>query len=225
MITKKEIIDGYDKIADKIIMSDEFYNNCIKISGEIQGNIIDIGCGQGILLEKILKKFQITLAVGIDISPKLCSMASAKNPNATIFNLDAEDIDDKFSENSFDIVFMTEVLEHLLNPQKVLVKVSRILKPNGKLIITVPNHDWFLYEKYKVSREVFQPVDDHFYRVDEIRKLLEQNSFEIRKIRGDEVLFNSYKIFKRINAILLLLFPFLNKRMKRLIILAINKKK
>ena len=224
MITKKEIIDGYSKIANRIFMSEEFYESCIKIAGKIQGNIIDIGCGQGRLLEKVLKKFRVNQAIGIDISPKLCALASARNPQASIFNLDAEEVDNKFSENSFDIVFMTEVLEHLLNPQKVLLKISRILKPGGKLIITVPNSDWFGYKKYKRSREIFQPVDDHFYKVDEVKRLLEQNNFRVEEIHGGDVLFNYSGILKFIDKILLLLFPVLSKRMKRLIILAINKK-
>lgn len=224
-ISRKEIANGYDKIADKIFMSDKFYQTCIKIAGKIEGNIIDIGCGQGFLLEKILKKFKINLAAGIDISPQLCSIAVNRIPNATILNLDAEDIDTKFNESLFDFVFMTEVLEHLLDPWKVLIKVSKILRPNGKLILTVPNRDWFGYEKYKVSRKVFQPVDDHFYKIGEIKKLLEQSNFQIEKIRGEEILFHSSGVVRKMDKVLLLLFPILNRKMKRLIILARNKKK
>ena len=225
MISKKEVAEGYDRIADEIIMSDSFYSSCIKIlKREIQGKVLDIGCGQGILLEKLLNRFPVNHAVGIDISPKLCSIAASRNNQATISNLDAEDIDTGFSENYFDIIFMTEVLEHLLNPQKVLLKVSKILKNNGELVISVPNRDWFRYKKYNVTRKVFQPVDDHFYRLKEVQKLLEENCFEIKRIRGEETLIHSSGIFRRLDKILLLLFPILNRKMKRLIILAINKK-
>jgi len=44
-------------------------------------------------------------------------------------------------ENSFDIILLTEVLEHILNPTSVIQEAKRILKPKGLLIITMP----FLY--------------------------------------------------------------------------------
>lgn len=224
LITNREITNGYDKIADKIYMSEKFYQTCINIAGKIHGDIIDIGCGQGFLLEKITKNYMVNSAVGIDISPKLCLISKARNPEATILNLSAEEIDNIFADNSFDFVFLTEVLEHLLFPDIVLTKVSNILKPTGKLILTVPNRDWIRYEKYKAKRRIFQPVDDHFYRFTEIIKLLKKSNFELEKILGEDMLFHSSGVKKRIDHILLLIFPQLNRKMKRLVIRARNKK-
>lgn len=221
MVTKKEIRDGYDKIYDKIFMSDRFYQFCIKIVDKIQGDVLDIGCGQGFLIEKLLKKTKHNSVVGVDISPKLCSIASARNPKAIIFNSDAENL--PFTRNSFDIIFITEVLEHLLAPRKAISEISRVLKPKGKLVLTVPNRDWFLFKRYSISKKSFQPVDDRWYRVREIKKLLSQNGFKIIKIIGEGPLYFS-GVLKNIEPVVVFMFPYLNKKMKRLIILSENVK-
>lgn len=168
-------MNGYDKVKDRIFMSDRFYRSCIRTSGNVHGNVLDIGCGQGLLIKKILEKSNANFVVGIDISPKLCSISAIRNPTARIVNADAEN--NCFVQNSFNVIFMTEVLEHLLEPQKALLEVARILKYNGKLVLTVPNRDWLLFEKYKRSKESFQPVDDHWYRVNEIKLMLSRNHF------------------------------------------------
>lgn len=46
-----------------------------------------------------------------------------------------------FAENTFDTIIFCEILEHLNNPEAALLEIFRILKPSGKVIITVP----FLY--------------------------------------------------------------------------------
>lgn len=61
-----------------------------------------------------------------------------------------------FPDNSFDAVFLIEVLEHVHNPPKALSEISRVLKPGGTLIFSVPfifplhdrPGDYFRYTKY-----------------------------------------------------------------------------
>lgn len=50
-----------------------------------------------------------------------------------------------FKNSAFDLVFCTEVVEHLEKPEQFLKEVDRVLKPKGKSVITTPNSNWFLY--------------------------------------------------------------------------------
>lgn len=216
MVMKKDIINGYDKIAQKIGMYKEFYPACVKLAGHIKGNILDVGCGQGSLIKEIISCFPHVSVFGCDVSFELCRISAKRNPGAIIIQSDAENL--SFADGYFDFVFMTEVLEHLLNPVKALQEISRVLKASGSFLLTVPNRDWLLYERYKKTREIYQPVDDYWFNFEEVRSLLLVNNFVIKKVKGEESLYFSGRM-KRIERVGLMLLPTLNKRMKRLMVL------
>ena len=52
-----------------------------------------------------------------------------------------EDFSEKtgFTSNYFDIVFLGDVIEHLVEPDKLIIELNRVIKPNGYLILTTPN--------------------------------------------------------------------------------------
>lgn len=72
----------------------------------------------------------------------------------------------------FDTVIMTQVLEHVPNPQSVLVELSRILKPNGRLWITAP----LMYPEHEIPYDYFR------YTQFAMKYLCEEASFEIEEI-------------------------------------------
>src|SRR3972149_79471 len=93
------------------------------------GKVLDIGCFSN-FLEKEFPEFDY---VGLDLK--------RYNPSPKKFvrhNLD-ENPKLPFANNSFDFVICTEVLEHLLYPQKICQEIRRILKPTGFAIISLPN--------------------------------------------------------------------------------------
>jgi len=222
-ISKADIAKGYDAIVDKVLMHDEYYENCIAMHPKHEGAILDIGCGQGLLLQKIGRRAhgKATLC-GIDISPKLCAIARQNNPTATIGLGDAEAL--TFADNSFDIIFMTEVLEHMLDYGKALSEVHRVLKPGGTFIVSVPNRDWASYDFYdKIRNHSMQPVDDHYFRYAEISGLLREHSLRIVKYRGlDNLFYYGWK--HKLEDIAAFFLPFLHRKMKRLLFKCINEK-
>jgi len=111
--------------------------------------ILDYGCGQGHLLKYILEKeSKKTEAYGFEFNKdsveatnemltgfnnfKGCQMIQGDNENYT-----------GFDDESFDVVFMIEVIEHLSDEylDKTLREIHRILKKNGKIVITTPNNE------------------------------------------------------------------------------------
>ena len=225
-ITKEEISKGYDAIADRIHhnLDDKFYDRVISMEGHFQGKILDIGCGGGILLGKIgIVSDKETKFFGIDISLKLSQIAKENNPHAEIIKGDAENL--PYTDNTFDIVLMTEALEHMLDYKKAILEARRVLKPKGIFIVTVPNRDWLQYDFYKpfIDRHEYQPVQDHYFRFKEITDLLNNNGFKILKYKGSDNLFY-YGDIHTLEQVVAFFLPFLYKRMKRLIFKCLNEK-
>lgn len=223
MPTKEEIARGYDAITDKVGLAHSFYERCVGIQKTYSGKVLDIGCGRGFLLARVAKKAELgTEFYGLDISPKLCEISKENNPGATIVCGDAEHL--PFPDNMFDTVFMTEALEHMLDYNLALSEAGRVLKPGGTFIVTVPNRDWFRYDFYdKIRDKEMQPVDDHYFRYEEIRTYLTENHFAVRKVIGLDNLWY-YGPIHEFERLLAFFLPFLHKRMKRLLFKCENTK-
>ncbi len=216
MITKEEIARGYDAITEKVIMTDRFYEDCLGMLSRYGGKILDVGCGQGLLLKKIGQRAAAgSQLFGLDISPKLVGMARENNPGATIEVGDAEAM--PYPDGEFDIVCMTEALEHMLDYGRALAEIHRVLKPGGIFIVSVPNRDWARYDFYdKIRNHSMQPVDDHYFRFAEITGYLSGNGLKIERYRGlDNLYYYGWK--HSVENVIALFLPFLNRRMKRLV--------
>src|SRR3989344_7319378 len=97
--------------------------------------ILDAGCGEGHLLEKIFNKGYKNL-YGADIT-KIALESAKKRVKAKFFLQDLGKL--RFKDNFFDVVICTEVIEHIENYKKVINELKRVLKKNGLFIITFPN--------------------------------------------------------------------------------------
>jgi 2-polyprenyl-3-methyl-5-hydroxy-6-metoxy-1,4-benzoquinol methylase len=101
------------------------------------GNILDVGCGNGVI-SRHLGQFGYNV-LGIDISQKTIEVARSKNklPNVRFDVISAEDLIAQGKQ--FDAVICSEVLEHLHQPEILLKTLYRSLKDDGTLVVTVPN--------------------------------------------------------------------------------------
>ena len=152
------------------------------------------------------------------MSSKLCESANRKVPSAEIKVADLESL--PFSDNSIDCGFATEVLEHMETPVKALKEIHRVLKPNSKLLISLPNKDWFRLDEYLGKREKFQPVDDKFYTVSEMETFLTEAGYKVIKVRGGENLYFGGGLPRLFEKIALFLYPRLYRKMKRMILVS-----
>lgn len=126
--------------------------NALKKNKDKHGVFLDIGCGQGAYTIEACKLF--SRSIGIDISPDNIDFCKKtvkrwRLRKALFLVEDANNI--PFSDVSFFVVLISEVLEHL-SPSKinhVLTETRRVLMPNGVLLITIPS----IFLDYKVNRE------------------------------------------------------------------------
>jgi len=89
----------------------------------------------------------------------------------------------KYPENAFDVVTMWHVLEHFIDPKNVLVKVKKILKDEGLLVIGIPNYNSLDRKLFKGNWNGFEiPLHLQHFTPYSIKKLLEIVGFECRKI-------------------------------------------
>ncbi len=99
-------------------------------------NILEIGCGNGHICYQLAKNdFEIR---GIDLCPNTIENAKATYKHEKL-SFEVKNAETLVSGKPYDVIIMSEVLEHLNYPDSVLGVVSNLLKPNGISIITVPN--------------------------------------------------------------------------------------
>ena len=106
-----------------------------QVTGEIgpSARVCDVGCSYGELLHTMMKRRECSV-VGVDFNASMvanCERRGIAAVNGTL-------LDAAFDEQSFDLVTMTEYLEHESNPRRVLQECRRVTRPDGYLVIEVP---------------------------------------------------------------------------------------
>ena len=134
-----------------------------ELSTNISGKILDVGCGQ----KPYESLFQVEEYIGMDIEVSGHDHATSK---VDVF------YDGKvfpFDEESFDCVLTNQVLEHVFNPSEFLGEIERVLKSDGKLLLTVP----FVWDEHE------QPYDYARYSSFGLSHLLKDAGFKVIEFR------------------------------------------
>ena len=125
----------YNRIAD--IKRLQFIIETLKKHIPAGGDVLDVGCGNGIISRGIGKEgFNV---YGIDVSEKAVEKARTLThlPNVTFDVMSAEAL--VATGKKYGAVICSEVLEHLDHPGKLLSTIYQSLTDDGILIVTVPN--------------------------------------------------------------------------------------
>jgi len=142
-------------------------------------NVLEIGCSFGRYL-KALRDFGGFNVTGIEIDGDCCRRGKAEF-NLEIINSDL--LAAGFKPESFDLIVMNHVLEHLYNPAEVLAEISKVLRSGGILSIKTPNADtlerkffknfWFPYE---APRHIF------LFSPETLKKILSASGLSVKEI-------------------------------------------
>ena len=122
--------------------------------------VLDVGCGDGILMEYLIKEKKVNIR-GIEISKTKVQNCIAKG--LTIIEGNAEDDLKQFPEKSFDYVILSQTLQAFLNPEKVINELLRIGK---QAIVTIPNFGYWkigLHLLLKGTMPVTKTLPDEWY--------------------------------------------------------------
>ncbi|MBV9149563.1 MAG: methyltransferase domain-containing protein, partial [Candidatus Eremiobacteraeota bacterium] len=99
--------------------------------------VVDFGCGPG-NLARFLTQRGCTV-VGVEINPESASLAREYCADVLIADLDDVLPLTLFPNERFDVAIFADILEHLRKPERLLAEVSRILRPGGYVIASIPN--------------------------------------------------------------------------------------
>lgn len=139
----------------------------VEFSSNLTGNLLDIGCGT----KPYYSLFIVDNYIGLDIDSENSRQRGIADQlyDGNVF---------PFPDGSFDSALCNQVLEHVFNPDEFLGEIARVLKPEGKLLLTVP----FVWDEHE------QPYDFARYSSFGLRTLLEKQGFiilEHKKLADD----------------------------------------
>lgn len=141
----------------------ELYRHIRDLAPRMQGRLLDFGCGR----KPYEDLFRVDEYIGLDMEQTGHEHAHSK---IDVY-YDGRRI--PFPDANFDSVFCSEVFEHVFNLPEVLAELHRVIKPGGKMLITVP----FCWNEHEA------PYDFGRYSSFGIRHILEQQGFRVLEQR------------------------------------------
>jgi predicted SAM-dependent methyltransferase len=138
------------------------------------GEFLDIGCGSGDYLHKMsIEGWSVK-----GVEPSKFGAEEGRRSGLNIFNGTLHEA--KFRSDAFDYVRSNHSFEHVPNPVEVLDEIFRILKPDGRLYVGIPNIDSLPYRIFgKYWWHLGIPVHTYSYSVSTMSALLRQSGFEV----------------------------------------------
>ncbi len=155
------------------------YGHVSRIAYHIKGDVLDVGCGK----KPYKHLFQTNKYIGIEVEQE---GHDHTNEDVDVF-YDGNRI--PFDDATFDSAITSQVLEHVFTPDAFLTEINRVLKPNGKLLLTVP----FVWDEHE------QPYDYARYSSFGLKSLLQKNGFEveihIKSLNDTRVIFQLINVY------------------------------
>lgn len=140
-----------------------------------KGNLLDIGAGTGDFLTQA--KNAGWNCIGIEPNEKAKNISISKGVSFT-------NTLEELENNSFDVITMWHVLEHVPDLENQIKTLKRLLKPNGTIIIAVPNYKSFDAKHYKSFWAAYD-VPRHLWHfsIISIQKLFSKEGLQLKKVK------------------------------------------
>ena len=157
-----------------------------KLIEPVKGEILDIGCADGMFSKVVLDKSKARKLIGIDVLKTSVAWANkhwAKTRKMKFMIGNAHKL--KFPNGTFDAVVALEVLEHVYHPLDVLKEIKRILKKNGYAVLLVPADSslfriiWFFWLHFYPRGWVWRETHIQTYKNNYLPKLCKNAGFEV----------------------------------------------
>lgn len=162
------------------------FEEVVKVSEKVKGDVLDIGCADGMFSKVIFDATNAKKLIGLDVLKSSVDWANVhwKKQKRMVFKIgDAHKLN--YRSNSFSAVYAMEVLEHVHEPVKVFKEVRRILKKGGYAVFLVPSDSnlfqviWFLWLHFYPRGWVWRETHIQSYRNNMLPKMCKKAGFKI----------------------------------------------
>lgn len=143
------------------------------------GSCLEVGCGNGSFLRVLTEVRPDIQVAGVDIA----DVGVSGVPNFTFYRGQLEDVD--FGERRFDVVYCSNLIEHVPDPLRFLRKVAELLKPDGVIYGITPDHlsiDRFIFRRYWAGYHY--PRHTFVFNHHNIVQILEKCGYRAPRVRG-----------------------------------------
>ena len=176
----------------------DWHRNALSLAPDLKtSKILEVGCGTG--------DFAIHLAeiggdiTAVDFSSRAIELAKEKaRAHKRVVNFQVADAQSlPFADESFDVIFSCECLEHIPDPQSAFLEFNRVLRPSVSLFLTTENYSnamllawivcWYRGQPFNSGVEV-QPIE-HFFLFWRLKRMFKRSGFHIRNMAGSHHVF------------------------------------
>lgn len=177
-----------------MILTDYFTHTRREITREVkhgENRILDVGCGAGFIGQSLKESGQAVSVIGLEGNRQAAETAATLLDEVIHVDLDSYDYNDKRLQEGFDYIICADILEHLYNPLDVALQLERLLKPGGRLIVSVPNiryrkivTDLMFRDEWRYRDEgILDRTHVRFFTKKTITRLLNEAGFEIHECK------------------------------------------
>ncbi len=159
---------------------------------------IEFGSGSGATLVALREKKLAKKVIGVEIHKP--SFERAKKVLDTAYLLDIESDKLPFKKESFDAILFPDILEHLRDPWSILAQANTWLRPNGFVVVSVPNIRHFsvlvalLRGRWEYTEAgIMDRTHMRFFTKETMREALEEAGFVVEEIRANGGYLPSWK--------------------------------
>jgi 2-polyprenyl-3-methyl-5-hydroxy-6-metoxy-1,4-benzoquinol methylase len=145
-----------------------------------KGKLLEIGCGNGNML-RFFHEMGWDVE-GVDFDPEAVKTARKKDIEVYPGTIEEQN----YSDNTFDIIVMNHLIEHIKNPISFLQECHRILRPGGQLVVITPNSHSFGHKKFKSAwRGLEPPRHLNIFSPYSMYNLLQRTGFKEIKLKTE----------------------------------------
>jgi len=177
------LVEEYTKLAPHYDRKWWFYidastsRTIARLRQGISGRLLDIGCGTGVLLEKVARTRPALELFGIDPVPAMIEQSKRKLNGRAVLQIGAAEAI-PFADGFFDVVVSSNVFHFIREPKRALSEIKRVLAPAGLLVVTDWCDDYLACRICDRLLRVFDASHFRIYREKECVELLHAAEFQ-----------------------------------------------
>lgn len=150
------------------------FREYIKLAG-VKGRILDVGCADAPYFDLLKKKHPQISITGVEFKEEIAEKGRKKGRDIITGT-----IMDIHKKETFDLIIMNNLIEHVTDPAREMKKAYALLKSNGHVLLETPNTDSWdhrIFKKYWGSLHV--PRHTYLFSMRSIKQLVDRSGFQI----------------------------------------------